>query len=93
MAKNKIEGEFDVTGTSSKIFYPHDGPERESDGMQREIDDRPLERLPENSEHGLGLLGKKWLGKAKVVLGRVPVRRRGIANLFFRQQRPGKRIH
>ncbi len=87
--KEKAAGEFDTTGTSSKILYPHDRPEKEGD--IQEAMDRPFEVVPIDAEHGIGPMGKRFVGKAKAIVGRSRMRKRGELPVFFKQQKPGKR--
>ncbi|MBI2413600.1 MAG: hypothetical protein HYV24_10380 [Deltaproteobacteria bacterium] len=87
--KEKAEGELDSTGTSSKVLYPHDRPER--DVEIQEATDRPFEAVPIDTEHGLGPMGKRLVGKAKAIVGRARMRKRGELPVFFKQQKPGKR--
>lgn len=87
--KERAEGEFDTTGTSSKVLYPRDRPEKGGD--IQEAADRPFESVPIDTEHGQGPMGKRFVGKAKVLYGRARMRKRGELPVFFKQQKPGKK--
>lgn len=60
--KKKVAGEYDLTATSSRIYYPHYGIGHGDDEIRKEIEDRPYEEPP-GIEHGSNRARERRTGK------------------------------
>lgn len=60
---DRMRGEYDLTGTYSRLSNPFDGIRSEGEEILLELEDREFENLP-GLAHGQKPIGHRWLGKA-----------------------------